>query len=90
MNAILRGMPLLACLLACEVAGDAARDEVIAMRDASPAAPSTEVAAAGVADCRLEAQPAALPAEVNETSGLARSRRDPGLFWTHNDAGGAP
>ncbi|HEX6069213.1 MAG TPA: hypothetical protein VFZ18_05300 [Longimicrobiaceae bacterium] len=90
MNAILRGAPLLACLLACEAAGDAAGDAVIAMRDGSPPAPSTEVAAAGVADCRLEGQPAALPAEVNETSGLARSRLDPDLFWTHNDAGGAP
>lgn len=31
-----------------------------------------------------------LPGEVPETSGLARSGRDPGLLWTHNDAGNAP
>ncbi|HEX7120273.1 MAG TPA: hypothetical protein VF212_15880 [Longimicrobiales bacterium] len=29
-----------------------------------------------------------LPAEVAETSGLAASRRHPGIFWTHNDSGG--
>lgn len=27
---------------------------------------------------------------LNETSGLARSQRQPGLFWTHNDSGGEP
>lgn len=31
-----------------------------------------------------------LPDEVRETSGLARSTRDPGIFWTHNDAGNGP
>lgn len=28
--------------------------------------------------------------EVDESSGLARSRKVPGRFWTHNDSGGAP
>jgi hypothetical protein len=28
-----------------------------------------------------------LPSVARETSGFARSRRDPKLFWTHNDAG---
>lgn len=42
-------------------------------------APGCEVVAAG-----------ALPSAVSETSGLARSRRDPDLYWTHNDAGNAP
>jgi hypothetical protein len=27
---------------------------------------------------------------VNESSGLVASRRNPGLFWTHNDSGDAP
>jgi len=27
---------------------------------------------------------------LNESSGLARSQRQPGLFWTHNDSGGEP
>ncbi|HUG39223.1 MAG TPA: hypothetical protein VMM12_02000 [Longimicrobiales bacterium] len=31
-----------------------------------------------------------LPAQVHESSGLARGIRDPGLFWTHNDSGGDP
>lgn len=29
-------------------------------------------------------------AAVTESSGLAASRRHPGLFWTHNDSGGGP
>ncbi|MFA6286684.1 MAG: hypothetical protein WC661_04800 [Opitutaceae bacterium] len=31
-----------------------------------------------------------MPAGINETSGLAASRRDPRLFWAHNDSGGQP
>jgi len=31
-----------------------------------------------------------LPEAVHEASGLAVSRRDPGLFWTHEDSGGEP
>lgn len=31
-----------------------------------------------------------LPAEVKESSGLAASRREAGLFWTHGDSGGEP
>lgn len=31
-----------------------------------------------------------LPTQIRESSGLAQSRRDPGVFWTHNDAGNAP
>lgn len=27
---------------------------------------------------------------INESSGLARSQRHPGVFWTHNDSGGEP
>lgn len=28
--------------------------------------------------------------DVDESSGIVASRRNPGLFWTHNDSGGAP
>lgn len=31
-----------------------------------------------------------LPRRLHESSGLALSRRQPGLFWTHNDSGGRP
>lgn len=32
----------------------------------------------------------AMPAVARESSGLAASRRDPRLLWTHNDSGGRP
>jgi hypothetical protein len=89
MNEFLRAIPLVACLLACEAAGGAAGDPATAMRDGSTAPPGREAAVAA-AECRLDAPPGLLPAEVHETSGLVRSRRHPDLFWTHNDAGGAP
>ena len=38
--------------------------------------------------CALVSGPAALP-EILEASGLAVSRRTPGLLWTHNDSGNA-
>jgi hypothetical protein len=38
--------------------------------------------------CVVASGPAMLP-EVPESSGLAVSRRDPGLLWTHNDSGNA-
>ena len=31
-----------------------------------------------------------LPDEINESSGIVASRRNPGSFWTHNDSGDAP
>ena len=40
--------------------------------------------------CRIEVREIPLPEGVGETSGLARSRRTPGVFWTHNDSGGDP
>ena len=41
------------------------------------------------ADCRVMRSSRDLPADVRESSGLARGRT-PGIFWTHNDAGNAP
>ena len=40
--------------------------------------------------CRVNGTSHALPREIRETSGLAQSRRDPALFWTHNDSGNQP
>lgn len=40
--------------------------------------------------CRVDAANRVLPAEVHETSGLARSLEHSDLFWTHNDSGGDP
>ena len=31
-----------------------------------------------------------LPSEIAESSGLAASRKNKGVWWTHNDSGGAP
>lgn len=66
----------LAALTACDSGG-----EVRALN--GQAGPD---AAAGVT-CTVEESAVTLPQEVRETSGLARSLRDPGRFWTHNDAG---
>lgn len=48
----------------------------------------TVALALAVVACAAEAAPPAwrLPATVNESSGLARSARHPGVFWTHNDS----
>ena len=40
--------------------------------------------------CQVSGASHALPSSVKESSGLARSMRDPGVFWTHNDAGNDP
>ena len=43
----------------------------------------------GTDECRVAQPPRDLPAEVRESSGLARGRAA-NLFWTHNDAGNEP
>ena len=68
----------LVTLAACETGGQAQ-----ALAETGGAARD---AAANVV-CTVAATATALPDEVRETSGLARSGRDPALFWTHNDAG---
>lgn len=45
-------------------------------------------AADGPGLCESPTTWAALPDEVQETSGLAASHRHAGVFWTHNDSGG--
>ena len=44
----------------------------------------------GTGECRVVEGVRQLPADVRESSGLARGGRSAGLFWTHNDAGNAP
>lgn len=76
------GVLCLVVQTACERSGEAQAAASTAAGDASP---SREVAV-----CTILGTVGALPDEVRETSGLAQSRRDPELFWTHNDAGNAP
>jgi hypothetical protein len=40
--------------------------------------------------CRIMQKPTELPAELYETSGIAMSRRLPGVVWSHNDSGDEP
>lgn len=40
--------------------------------------------------CEAPTVQAALPAPLEETSGVAASRTHTGVFWTHNDSGGEP
>ena len=40
--------------------------------------------------CKVVDADNALPREIRESSGLARSGRNPDLFWTHNDSGNDP
>jgi hypothetical protein len=74
------GLVCTMALASCEGGGEAS-----ALADSSLAL----VAAQGAAppQCRADGQSAVLPDEVRESSGLAQSRRDPALLWTHNDAG---
>jgi hypothetical protein len=59
--------------------------------EAEPADQPTQTALpAEASTCEIVTAGMALPIEVRETSGLARSARDPELFWTHNDAGNEP
>lgn len=48
--------------------------------------PEEEVHVTG--PCQAPVPWADLPADVQETSGVAASRTYPGVFWTHNDSGG--
>jgi len=47
-------------------------------------------AASGVVPCLRPERVGVLPAELAEASGLAASRRHPGVLWLHNDSGGEP
>lgn len=70
-----------ACVIGC--GGD--RTEVASQMQKLQAGPAPPARICEVVEANV-----ALPDEVRETSGLARSARDPDLFWTHNDAGNEP
>lgn len=40
--------------------------------------------------CVVDGVVAALDPVIDESSGIVRSRRYPGVYWTHNDSGGTP
>lgn len=72
-------LPLLALLLSgCGPGAGAGDADARAAREAPQA------------QCRVVARSLPLPPEVRESSGLAASRRHPGVLWTHNDSGGDP
>src|SRR5688500_16891805 len=52
------------------------------LRDSGPAE--------AAAECRVTVPGHDLPRDLKESSGLAQGRSNPGLFWSHNDAGNAP
>jgi len=56
----------------------------LALSASGVAAPALRPVAPPVIACVLEAPP------NDEASGLAASRRNPGLIWTHDDSGGRP
>lgn len=60
--------------------------------DAGPSADTVRAQAttATASICQVAQRSQPLPEEVRETSGLVQSRRDPGMFWTHNDKGNEP
>lgn len=53
-------------------------------------APDSAAAGEPEEKCRVVQRGVPLPLQVDESSGLAASRRTPGVFWTHNDSGGDP
>jgi hypothetical protein len=40
--------------------------------------------------CEVSGEVVSLNRAIHESSGIVRSRRHPGVFWTHNDSGGTP
>lgn len=57
--------------------------------DAEPHATDT-ASQAVVEGCPVVQPSTPLPAELDESSGVAASRTRPGVLWTHNDSGGEP
>jgi hypothetical protein len=40
--------------------------------------------------CEVSGEVVSLNRAIDESSGMVRPRRHPGVFWTHNDSGGTP
>ncbi|HET7231574.1 MAG TPA: hypothetical protein VFJ16_16310, partial [Longimicrobium sp.] len=55
-------------------------------RDSAGVAPAAALADT-TAPCRVVTQGIELPRNLHESSGVAQSRRNPGLLWTHDDSG---
>ena len=51
---------------------------------------SESASAYAAAECRVSGPGYDLPKDLKESSGLAQGRRNPSLFWSHNDAGNSP
>lgn len=66
------------------------RVRVVAALAGSLVAGCTVEPARATDPCDARAASIDLPAEVAEISGIAASRRYPGVYWTHNDSGGEP
>ncbi|HEX8833936.1 MAG TPA: hypothetical protein VF719_07030 [Abditibacteriaceae bacterium] len=93
MKNTLRRIAAPAALLVC-VAGIAACGADVPASPTSPATPTVEVAAPAsttTANAGFTVQKLCdlADARIDESSGLAASRRYPGLLWTHNDSGDA-
>lgn len=75
----------LALISACVIGCGGEQTEAASAEQALQAGPASPARICEVVEANV-----ALPDEARETSGLARSARDPDLFWTHNDAGNEP
>jgi hypothetical protein len=79
--------PLLLLLSLCCATEGRAQETIVGKAAGSPAgesAPAAHVIAPGVLRVGQISHP-----RITESSGLAVSRQFPGVFWTHNDGGGA-
>lgn len=76
---------LFAIWIVSSACGDAVPAPAAAAAESDRPAPASADTA-----CELVQRGMPLPHEVRESSGLARSTLDDGLFWSHNDAGNSP
>ncbi|HEX8722546.1 MAG TPA: hypothetical protein VF736_18160 [Pyrinomonadaceae bacterium] len=82
---------LAACAAACHSSGPGERRMAQSEVRADAAGPEAQARGAAPVARATPAQIATLEDRaVRESSGLVASRRNPGLFWTHNDSGDGP
>src|SRR5688500_17838526 len=75
----------------CRSSGPGDRQTAQSKLRADPPALAAQTAGAMPVVAATPAQIATLADRaVRESSGLVASRREPGLFWTHNDSGDGP
>jgi hypothetical protein len=83
---------LAACAAACQ-SSPAQRQRALARQRVEPGRADAGEQTPGelpVADARPVQLATLEERALNESSGIVASRRNPGLFWTHNDSGGGP